>query len=449
MWLSVVQTLLYQVLLALTMPVVPNGASAAGLLSTVVLDANQTVPCQRTRQVINRILLSQANSKPPKSLLHQPTTHPSPVPSTPSSTPPIAQPIPVNPGDSTGKVIAGYWQGWNMGKPCATMKPEEIPVESLTHLIFSFGFIAPNTYKVLPMPDTEEGLFKQVTDVKEKNSNLKVLVALGGWTHTDPGPYREVFTTMVSSPANRQMFITNLLSFLTQYGFDGVDIDWEYPGAEERGGRPTDKENFTKLLQEIRQEFQTKYVLTFAAPLASYYLRNYDLKGASEIVDWINVMAYDIHGTWESDKKAAGHTNLTDVNKGVENYLQAGVAPNKLVLGTAFYGRSVKMASGGCTHPGCPFIGPGAEGQCVKTAGYLSYTEIQDIISSGAKPVFDQAGSVQHLTWGGYNWVSYDDPQTIRIKVDYARRKGLRGLMAWAIDMDDEQRSMTKALSGH
>ncbi|KAE8338236.1 glycoside hydrolase [Aspergillus arachidicola] len=160
-------------------------------------------------------------------------------------------------------------------------------------------------------------------------------------------------------------------------------------------------------------------------------------------------MAYDIHGTWESDKKAAGHTNLTDVNKGVENYLQAGVAPNKLVLGTAFYGRSVKMASGGCTHPGCPFIGPGAEGQCVKTAGYLSYTEIQDIISSGAKPVFDQAGSVQHLTWGGDNWVSYDDPQTIKIKVDYARRKGLRGLMAWAIDMDDEQRSMTKALSGH
>ncbi|KAE8308462.1 glycoside hydrolase superfamily, partial [Aspergillus transmontanensis] len=246
--------------------------------------------------------------------------------------------------------------------------------ESLTHLIFSFGFIAPNTYKLLPMPDTEEGLFKQITDVKKKNSNLKVLVALGGWTHTDPGPYREVFTTMVSSPANRQMFITNLLSFLTQYGLDGVDIDWEYPGAEERGGRPTDKENFTKLLQEIRQEFQTKYVLTFAAPLASYYLRNYDLKGASEIVDWINVMAYDIHGTWESDKKAAGHTNLTDVNKGVENYLQAGVAPNKLVLGTAFYGRSVKMASGGCTHPGCPFIGPGAERQCVKTAGYLSYT---------------------------------------------------------------------------
>ncbi|KAE8419746.1 glycoside hydrolase superfamily [Aspergillus pseudocaelatus] len=307
---------------------------------------------------------------------------------------------------STGKVIAGYWQGWNMGKPCATMKPEEIPVELLTHLIFSFGFIAPITYRVLPMPDTKEALFKQVTDVKKKNPNLKVLVALGGWTHTDPGPYREVFTTMVSSPANRQTFITNLLSFLNQYGFDGVDIDWEYPGAEERGGRPTDKENFTKLLQEMRQVFHSKYVMTFAAPLASYYLRNYDLKGASEAVDWINVMAYDIHGTWETDKKAAGHTNLTDVSKGVDNYLQAGVAPNKLVLGIAFYGRSVQLASGRCTQPGCPYIGPGAEGRCVKTAGYLSYSEIKDIMSGGAKPVFDQAGSVQHFTWGGDNWVS-------------------------------------------
>ncbi|KAE8409977.1 glycoside hydrolase superfamily [Aspergillus pseudonomiae] len=307
---------------------------------------------------------------------------------------------------STGKVIAGYWQGWNMGKACATMKPEEIPVDSLTHLIFSFGFVAPDTYKVLPMPDTEEGLFNEVTDVKKKNPNLKVLVALGGWTHTDPGPYREVFTTMVSSPANRQAFITNLLSFLTQYNFDGVDLDWEYPGAEDRGGRPTDKENFAKLLQEMRHVFQSKYVMTFAAPLASYYLQNYDLKVASEAVDWINVMAYDIHGTWESDKKAAGHTNLTDVNKGVENYLKAGVAPIKLVLGTAFYGRSVKMASGSCTQPGCTFTGPGAEGRCVKTAGYLSHTEINDVISGGAKPVFDQAGSVQHLTWGRDNWVS-------------------------------------------
>ncbi|OGM51306.1 brain chitinase and chia [Aspergillus bombycis] len=399
---------------------------------------------------LGRASPSQGPCKKSSSLLiFQPTAQPTTMPSTSPSTPPIAQPTPGDPGDSTGKVIAGYWQGWNMGKPCATMKPEEIPVESLTHLIFSFGFVAPDTYKVLPMPDTEEGLFQQVTGVKRKNPNLKVLVALGGWTHTDPGPYREVFTTMVSSPASRQTFITNLLSFLTQYNFDGVDLDWEYPGAEERGGHPTDKENFSKLLQEMREVFQSKYVMTFAAPLASYYLQNYDLKVASEAVDWINVMAYDIHGTWESDKKAAGHTNLTDVNKGVENYIRAGVAPSKLVLGTAFYGRSVKMASTSCTQPGCTFTGPGAEGRCVKTAGYLSHTEINDVISGGATPVFDQAGSVQHLTWGGDNWVSYDDPETIKIKVNYASRKGLRGVMAWAIDMDDEQRSMTKALSGH
>ncbi|KAF5860618.1 hypothetical protein ETB97_001322 [Aspergillus alliaceus] len=379
---------------------------------------------------------------PSSSIISHPTAQPTAESSASPSTPLSAQPTPDNPGENVGKVVAGYWEAWNMAKPCGTMKPQEIPVELLTHLIFSFGFVVPETYQIEPMPDTSESLFRQATDGKKKNPNLK------GWTHTDPGIYQKVFTDMVSSAANRQTFIKNLLSFLARYDFDGVDLDWEYPGAADRGGRPTDKENFTKLLQEMKLAFQNRCLVTFAAPMSTHLLQNYDLKGASEAVDWINVMAYDIHGSWDETKQALGHTNLSDVKKGLEIFLRAGVAPQKLVLGTAFYGRSFKMASKDCTRPGCSFIGNGDKGRCAQSAGTLSYIEINDVIASGTKPVFDEAGSVLHLTWGGDNWVSYDDARTIKIKVQYAYQKGLRGVMSWAVDMDDEQRSLTKALSG-
>ena len=75
--------------------------------------------------------------------------------------------------------MIGYYEGWNLKKKCGTMTPEEIPVHSLTHLIFSFGFIAPGTFKIENMVDFEPSLFGRVTDLKQKKPSLKVLIALG------------------------------------------------------------------------------------------------------------------------------------------------------------------------------------------------------------------------------------------------------------------------------
>lgn len=113
------------------------------------------------------------------------------------------------------------------------MTPEEIPVDGLTHLNFAFGYISPNTYDIVPMDSrTPEELFTRVTSAKERNSDLKVFVALGGWTFSDNGTATQaVFPTMVKTRPARSRFINNLISFLSQYGFDGVDIDWEYPSA--------------------------------------------------------------------------------------------------------------------------------------------------------------------------------------------------------------------------
>ena len=103
---------------------------------------------------------------------------------------------------------------------------DKIPVEGLTHLFFSFGYISPNDFKIIPMDNQKETLFSDLTDLKKKNGALKTVVALGGWTFTDPGTYQPVFSNMVSSASNRAKFISNLLSFLRQNAFDGVDFDW-------------------------------------------------------------------------------------------------------------------------------------------------------------------------------------------------------------------------------
>jgi len=104
---------------------------------------------------------------------------------------------------------------------------DKIPVEGLTHLYFSFGYISPNDFKIIPMDNQKASLFSDLTDLKKKNRALKTVVALGGWTFNDNGTESQpVFSNMVSSASNRAKFISNLLTFLRENAFDGVDFDW-------------------------------------------------------------------------------------------------------------------------------------------------------------------------------------------------------------------------------
>jgi len=121
-----------------------------------------------------------------------------------------------------------------------------------------------------------------------------------------------VFSDMVSTQRNRAKFISNLLSFLREFAFDGVDFDWvnfqhfltrgiywknqEYPGAPDRGGHEKDGENFTQFLKELRAAIDAdfhKYIVSFTTPTSYWYLRHFDLKGSVQHVDWVNVMSYE------------------------------------------------------------------------------------------------------------------------------------------------------------
>ncbi|KAF2261303.1 hypothetical protein CC78DRAFT_535764 [Lojkania enalia] len=339
-------------------------------------------------------------------------------------------------GGSSGNVqnrVIGYYEAWAHDRKCSGMPFDRIPAGSMTHAYFSFGYISPGDFRVFPMDDLPASLFEDFTKIKTKNSGLKTVVALGGWTFNDNDTVTQpVFSNMVGSSSNRQKFIGNLLSFLRQYSFDGVDFDWEYPGAPDRGGHPEDGANFVTFLSELHSAIArepVKYLVSFTVPTSFWYLRWFDLK------------AVDLHGVWDSQNPIGSHvlahTNLTEIKLALDLLWRNNVKPEKVNLGLGFYGRSFQLADPSCSTPGCTFIGGAAPGPCTENSGTLSYKEITEIIDSHSlTPVYDRENAVKYITWDNDQWVSYDDEETFKQKINFANNLGLGGLLIWAVDLD-------------
>ncbi len=104
-------------------------------------------------------------------------------------------------------------------------------------------------------------------------------------------------STMASTYPNRQKFIRSVISFLRKYGLDGIDIDWEYPAADDRGGIPIDTPNYVTLIAEMRELFDREnpgWEITITIPTSYWYLRGFDLGGLQKYVSWFNLMSYDL-----------------------------------------------------------------------------------------------------------------------------------------------------------
>jgi chitinase len=350
-----------------------------------------------------------------------------------------------------GRKVIGYYEAWMARKSCHKMTPTDLPLDALTHVNFAFASIDPSTYQVVTMDSaTPASLFKDTTNIKSIKADLSVYVSIGGWTFSDNGTATQpLFGEIAASEANRKKFANNVVHFMQQYGFDGVDIDWEYPGAGDRGGKPEDTENYVLLLKTMREVFDSsggKYGLTFTAPSSYWYLRWFNLKEMVKYASWINVMTYDLHGVWDSQNPIGsivqGHTNLTEIKSALELFWRVDINPSDLVLGFGFYGRSFTLADPTCSTPGCPFKGASDPGPCSDTGGMLAYYEIMSVLkdTSGKKrdtisPMHDKEAAVNYFTFDHDQWVSFDDETTFKQKVDWADTIGMGGAMIWASDL--------------
>ncbi|CZT52813.1 uncharacterized protein RSE6_14193 [Rhynchosporium secalis] len=320
------------------------------------------------------------------------------------------------------------------------MAPSDLPLDALTHLNYAFAYIDPTTFTLVTMDQqTPKELFQEVVDVKQYKSDLQVglqWIIVGGWTFSDNGTATQpVFGNIAGSAANRQAFADNVVAFLTHYGFDGIDLDWEYPGAPDRGGIPDDTKNYVALLETLRSTFDRAprtLGITFTAP-SSYC---------------------DLHGVWDRNNPIGsiiqGHTNLTEIKLAAELLWRVNIPASKVVMGFGFYGRSFQLSDLSCSTSGCQFSGGGSAGPCSATSGILYYYEIQALLKqhTDLKPIWDKDAAVKYVVYDKNQWISYDDPDTFKQKVEWANSVGLGGSLIWASDTDDAECTAHSGLIG-
>ena len=337
--------------------------------------------------------------------------------------------------------VVGYYAGWNR-----EYTPDKIPADKLTHVNYAFATIKEGEIFSRGGDET----FRQFQAIKQKHPRIRTLISIGGWGGSAG------FSDAALTVESRAKFARSCVAFLTKHNFDGVDIDWEYPGGggpAEAKSRPEDTRNFTALLAQLRYELESRggpdrkhYLLTIAGPAGNQYKR-IELNRVHPLLDFVNLMTYDFAGPWSKTTGLnAPLLGETSADTSVRNYLAAGVPPDKIVLGVPFYGRAwggVKdVANGlGQPHDGKPpkAIGSGEE---------WSYRSIAEhYIERGPKRFFSDEAKVPWLFDAGKGlMVSYDDPESLRLKGNYARDKKLGGVMIWELSQDDEKSSLLNSL---
>ncbi|MEV4614594.1 glycosyl hydrolase family 18 protein [Kitasatospora sp. NPDC049258] len=324
------------------------------------------------------------------------------------------------------------------------------------------------------------GNFNQLKKLKAKYPDLKVVVSLGGWT------YSKYFSDLAATDASRQKFVKscvdtwikgNLPAYAGAGGdgvaagiFDGIDLDWEWPGSPDgHAGNhysANDKANLTLLLAEFRRQLDAlggpHRLLTAFTPADPVKIgQGWDLSTIFRSLDVANIQGYDFHGagsdnSWEPNRtghQANLYADVQDpygfhfsIDSAVQTYLGAGVNPRKLTIGLPFYGRGWQGVTDGGASGEWQAATGAAPGQFAEEAGTRGYQNLITGVPGLTVHHDTQSVSTYAYTGAGGQWWSFDDPWAIGQKTAYLKSKNLLGAMIWEMSGDTPTGTLITAL---
>ena len=306
-------------------------------------------------------------------------------------------------------------------------------------------------------PNQLRGTFHQLQQLKKQFPKLKIVISLGGWVNS------EGFSD-AAQPAHVRDFVRSCVDLYIRGNFapgirapgifDGIDIDWEYPvDGGMIPGRPEDTKNLNSMAAAFRRQLDAVrrgLLLTAAIPATQEDYKYFDLKSLARHMNYINIMAYDMH--WNGEKITNLHSALVhdpaDPSKppadthyaafAVQNFLRAGVPARKIILGVPFYGK------------GWTGVGNANHGlyQTARDASKSppEYRSLKELPESADRQFYPKTATCS--IWNNGEFFSYDCPQALQLKRQYARLHGLGGLMFWEMGQDTNDAELLRTLAG-
>jgi chitinase len=304
----------------------------------------------------------------------------------------------------------------------------QIPFHKLTHI--NHAGVSFNADGSLSVP---AGFLEPELIGKAHAAGVKVLLLLGG-----------DFTGLETTTGGLKTLLTNLRKFITTNGYDGLDIDWEYPSST------ADTQMFYSLMTGLRRTFPSpRYLLSADVP--PWGGAGYDVQGLEPVMDYFNVMMYDCAGPWTDD----GQLNSPifpnphnpepwecepggSVEEAADIFLNGFQVPaSKINMGTPFYGyfyTDVSVEFGSCS----PLIQGSCGNNLVPSENYGTFIK-QRIDKLGWTAYFDQIARVPYLlrSDGQPGYITYDDPSSTYFRIWYSEwQRGLGGGFLWSLDAD-------------
>ncbi|KAJ2851078.1 hypothetical protein IWW36_001425 [Coemansia brasiliensis] len=361
-------------------------------------------------------------------------------------------------------IVVGYYASWKQ------QQSANVDFSKYTHINLAFGI--PNSDGTFTFDETLN-IPNIVTEIHGKGA--KALVSIGGWSGSN------LISTILKDETANQKFITSIVDYVKANELDGVDLDWEYPGRQ--GAKcnvvdeANDTPNYLKFVQALREQFNTEFgeskkLITMAVYVQPFYINgapSTDVSEFAKVVDFINLMQYDINGAWLNNtgpnaplEFEQGKGAQFSFASAIDAWTKAGWPANQLTAGLAFYGRSTTATVDMTKDPTNQYQPQGSvlpkgdsedaewSDTCDQTSGMSGMWQWKHLRDQGVLTSPDTAASPWVRQWDDttktpwlFNpetkiFISYDDIESIGAKIEYASSKGLAGAMVWAVYMDYE-----------